>query len=127
MSTALPVDMGFRQRNASSPFFFLPYVLRRIQKTNSEQSLLTDDHNILRILGFVYDLDVIEYSLLDKVNALGILKRAASKADLNLNASKVKVMEFIDHGVDSLQREELIFEKLKEFKHLSATMNIKNV
>lgn len=67
------------------------------------------------------DLDVIGNSLSDTANALRKLERTTGKIGLKQNASKIKVMESIDNGVNRLQRKGLTFEKLKEFKHLKTS------
>jgi len=43
---------------------------------------------------------------------------AARKVGLKINASKTKIMELIDSGIDPQKREGLAFEKVEEFKYL---------
>jgi len=46
------------------------------------------------------------------------IRNNGRKVGLKLNASKTKIMELIDTGIEPQQRESLIFEKVKEFKCL---------
>jgi len=76
----------------------------------------------LKLLGFVDDLDIIEYI----ANASRTLEKTARKVGLKINASKTKIMELIDSIIDPQQKEGLTFEKVKEFKYLGATLSTRN-
>jgi len=60
------------------------------------------------------------------------LERAVRKVGLKINASKTKIMELIDSGIniyidiDPQQKEEFIFEKVEEFKYLGTTLSTRN-
>lgn len=80
----------------------------------------------LRLLGFADNLDVIEKSLEDIGNVEKLLKMEARNFRLQINSDKTKLMEFINSWVDIAESEELIFEKVNDFKYLNKTLSTKN-
>jgi len=127
MATPFTVDTGLKQGDAFSPILFnlaLEKVVKEMQCVEEGQS--TNNNNRLRLLGFADDLDIIGNSLVDIANVSRTLERAARKVGLKINASKNKIMELIDNGIDPQQKEGLTFEKVGKFKYLGATLSTRN-
>jgi len=55
-----------------------------------------------------------------------VLKEAAKKIGLEINTEKTKIMELIESGEDPNEIEDLIYEKVSDFKYLGATLSTKN-
>jgi hypothetical protein len=61
-------------------------------------------------------LDIIGDSLTDTANVARVLEEAAKKRGLEINTEKTKIMELIDSGDDPYEMEDLIYEKVSDFK-----------
>lgn len=82
---------------------------------------MTCQQHTLRLLGFANDLDTIE-----GITDVRVLETEASKIGLQINASKTEVMELINSGEHSEEREGLTFEKVDDFRYLGASSSTKN-
>lgn len=59
-------------------------------------------------------------------NVVRLLKTEERKVGLQMNANKTKLMEFINSEENQEESEELIFEKIDDFKYLGAILSTKN-
>jgi len=116
-SGTFTVEIGLKQVDAQSPVLFnlaLEKVVKILQ--DNEGGLLTGQNKI-RLLGFADHLDIIGDSLLEE---------AAKKIGLEINTEKTKILELIESRKDPNEMEDLIYEKVSDFKYLEATLSTKN-
>jgi hypothetical protein len=55
-----------------------------------------------------------------------VLKEAAKKIGIKINTEKTEIIKLIESKEDPYEMEDLIFEKVYDFKYLGATLSIKN-
>ncbi|XP_025410133.1 uncharacterized protein LOC112683342 [Sipha flava] len=73
-----------------------------------------------------YDLDILGESLTDVANATKILSSEAKKIGLHISEDKTKIMELLESDEDPRVTEDLMYEKVENFKYLGATLSTKN-
>ncbi|KAL4148738.1 hypothetical protein QTP88_002906 [Uroleucon formosanum] len=72
---------------------------------------------------FQNDFDILGESLTDVANATKILSSEAKKIGLHISEDKTKIMELLESDEDP---SDIMYEKVKDFKYLGATLSTKN-
>lgn len=69
---------------------------------------------------------MISESLENTANANSLLVNEVKKIGLQINNDKLKIIELFENDEDLRDLEQLMYEKVEEFKYLDATLSTKN-
>ncbi|XP_050531445.1 uncharacterized protein LOC126900059 [Daktulosphaira vitifoliae] len=122
MSEAFEVSTGLKQEDSLSPTLFNLASEKAIRELQMETTGIAIGQQLIQVLGFADDLNILENSVEDTEKAVQVLERAASKLGLKINMEKTKKMELLGEE-DNTSTGSLAFKNVNEFRYLGAVLS----